>query len=72
MQVQTLTFSRLDIVKKNIKQECKDRGITIAELCKRLGKNRCYIAQMRNPGLDKIINIADAIGCKLEDVFAGI
>ena len=58
--------------KLNIKIICKEKGIKIEKLCKSLGKERTYIAHLRNPGLTTVIDIANAIGCSPSDLMVGL
>lgn len=59
-------------LKINIKVLCKNKGINIGRLCKSLGKNRCYISQLENPGLNTIIDIANTIGCSPSELLNGL
>ena len=60
-------------VKLNIKEKAKKHNLTIGELCKRLGRDRLYIYRMTNGvGLEKIVRIANAIGCSPGELLAGL
>ena len=57
----------------NIKTQLKQRNSSIAELCKAMGVNRNYINQINNGvGLEKIIRIANAIGCNPGELLVGL
>ncbi len=57
----------------NIKRRLKDNKSSISKLCKDLGVNRNYINQIKpGVGLDKIISIAYAIGCKPSELLEGL
>ncbi len=59
-------------IKCNIKKELKQRNMTAQELCKKLGRNRKFIWQMTDEvKLNKIIDIADAIGCNVSELLNG-
>ena len=57
----------------NIKIQLKQRNSSITELCKVMGVNRNYINQINNGvGLEKIVRIANAIGCSPGELLAGL
>ena len=57
----------------NIKVQLKQRNSSIALLCKAMGVNRNYINQINNGvGLEKIVRIANAIGCSPGELLAGL
>ena len=57
----------------NIKYQLKQRNSSITELCKAMGVNRNYINQINNGvGLEKIVRIANAIGCSPGELLAGL
>ena len=57
----------------NIKSQLKQRNSSIAELCKTMGVNRNYINQINNGvGIEKIIRIANAIGCSPGELLTGL
>ena len=57
----------------NIKSQLKQRNSSIAELCKAMGVNRNYINQINNGvGLEKIVRIANAIGCSPGELLTGL
>ena len=57
----------------NIKVQLKQRNSSITELCKAMGVNRNYINQINNGvGLEKIVRIANAIGCSPGELLAGL
>lgn len=57
----------------NIKTQLKQRNSSITELCKAMGVNRNYINQINNGvGLEKIVRIANAIGCSPGELLAGL
>lgn len=63
----------IDQIKTNIKKECKKRGLTIQEICSRLHKDRHYIYRMTDEvKMNKLISIAQAIGCNVTDLLHGI
>ena len=53
-------------------QEAKERGKTIADVCKALGYYRDHINKMQNPSAGKLIDIAHAIGCTPAELFDGL
>jgi|GEM_PF-2179966 len=57
----------------NIKRQLKERNSSVAELCRTMGVNRNYINQINNGvGLEKIVKIANAIGCSPGELLAGL
>ena len=63
----------IDVVKANIKAELKKRGSNTNKLCKVLGKDRKYIYRTTDGiKLDKLIDIANAIGCTSSELVAGL
>lgn len=57
----------------NIKSQLKERNSSVAELCRKMGVNRNYINQINNGvGLEKIIRIANAIGCSPGELLTGL
>ena len=66
------TNSRIDIIKANIKSICKNKDTSIEELCMSLKVNRNFISRLKNPGINKLINIADKLDCKLVDLLEGL
>lgn len=63
----------IDEIKTNIKQECKKRGLTIQEICRRLHSDRLYIYRMTDEvKMNKLVRIAQAIGCNITDLLHGI
>lgn len=62
----------IQIIKFNIKTECRHRKIKIKDLCKRMGFTRYYISNLENPSINTIINIANYIGCTPSDLLKGI
>lgn len=60
-------------VKFNIEYEIKERKLTTKKVCERLKVDRFYIYRMtdRTP-LEKIVKIAEAIGCTPSDLLKGI
>ena len=57
----------------NIKVQLKQRNSSVAELCRTMGVNRNYINQINNGvGLEKIVRIANAIGCSPGELLAGL
>lgn len=63
----------IEIIKKNIKIQSKKNGLTIQSLCKVLRKDRNYINRITNEvKLNKIISIANAIGCTPSELLEGL
>lgn len=63
----------IEIIKENIKNELKDRNIKVKDLCKELRVGKNYINYMTDEvKLNKIVDIANHIGCKAEDLIIGI
>lgn len=59
-------------IKLNIKREARNKGISIETLCSRMKVNRNYINRINNgTPIWKFKQIADAIGCELQDLFCG-
>ena len=57
----------------NIKRGLKSNKSSVAKLCKDLGVNRNYINQIKpGVGLDKVIRIANAIGCTPSELIEGL
>ena len=57
----------------NIKKELKQRNKSILWLCRELRTNRNYVNQLKDrTPISKLKNIADAIGCRLSDLFVGV
>ena len=57
----------------NIKSQLKERNSSVTELCRKMGVNRNYINQINNGvGLEKIIRIANAIGCSPGELLTGL
>ena len=57
----------------NIKSQLKERNSSVTELCRKMGVNRNYINQINNGvGLEKIVRIANAIGCNPGELLAGL
>ena len=59
-------------IKLNIKRIAKEKNIKVAELCRRLGYNRTYLAHLTNPSLQSIVAIAQAIGCSPAELLEGL
>jgi Helix-turn-helix. len=60
-------------LKFNIKREIKQRGLTVAEVCSRLKSDRMYISRITEEvKLNKVIRIANAIGCSPSDLLVGL
>lgn len=55
----------------DIKKVIKERGYTINQVADMMGKNRVTLFQTisRNPTVETLQKIADAIGCKVGDFF---
>ena len=67
-----MTKTDLILLKRNIKELTKNKGKTIADICRVLGYHRDHINRMENPSAGKLIDIATAIGCTASDLFKGI
>ena len=67
-----MSKTNLIILKRNIKDLAKEKGRTIAEVCKALGYGRDHINKLENPSAGKLIDIATAIGCTASDLLKGI
>ena len=60
-------------VKSNIKEQLKLSNMTIQELCKIMRKDRKYIYRITEEvKLNKIIEIAQYIGCNPSDLLKGL
>ena len=67
-----ISLPRLNIIKRNIKTQAKEKGKTIADVCKALGYYRDHINKMQNPSAGKLIDIAHAIGCTPAELLDGL
>ena len=60
-------------VKTNIKEQLKQSNMTIQQLCKIMRKDRKYIYRITDEvKLNKIIEIAQYIGCNPSDLLKGL
>ena len=60
-------------VKSNIKEQLKQSNITIQELCRLMRKDRKYIYRITDEvKLNKIVEIAQYIGCNPSDLLKGL
>lgn len=60
-------------LKHNIKVKIKEKGLTIKEVCNKLNSDRLYIYRMTEEvKLNKVIDIANAIGCSPSDLLNGL
>lgn len=65
--------TNIDIIKENIKKELKQRGSNIQTLCKNLKTDRLFVYRMTDEvKFNKIVKIANAIGCTPSDLIKGI
>ena len=65
--------TNIQIIKENIKQELKQRGSNIQTLCKNLKTDRLFIYRMTDEvKFNKLVRIAQAIGCTPSDLIKGI
>ena len=63
----------IEQIKNNIKAELKRSNMTAQELCKLMRKDRRYIYYMTdNVKLNKIIEIAQYIGCTPSELLKGV
>ena len=63
----------IDQVKANIKQKIKERKLTTQQVCKALGSDRMYIYRTTDKvSLDKLVRIAQAIGCSPGELLEGL
>ena len=63
----------IEIVKKNIKEQIKTKGMTAQEVCKIMNVSDKFIYRMTDEvKANKIIRIAQAIGCTASDLLKGI
>ena len=63
----------IEIVKKNIKEQIKAKGMTAQEVCKIMNVSDKFIYRMTDEvKANKIIRIAQAIGCTASDLLKGI
>ena len=63
----------IEIVKKNIKEQIKAKGMTAQEVCKIMNISDKFIYGMTDEvKANKIIRIAQAIGCTTSDLMKGI
>ena len=60
-------------IKFNIKQELKKQNKTVGKLCKEMRVNINYISQLKDrTPVNKIVDIAHAIGCEPSDLLKGL
>ena len=60
-------------VKSNIKEQLKQSNMTTQELCKIMRKDRKYIYRITEEvKLNKIVEIAQYIGCNPSDLLKGL
>ena len=63
----------IEIVKKNIKEQIKAKGMTAQEVCKIMSVSDKFIYRMTDEvKASKIVRITNAIGCTPSDLFKGI
>ena len=63
----------IEIVKKNIKEQIKTKGMTAQEVCKIMNVSDKFIYRMTDEvKANKIIRIAQAIGCTASELLKGI
>ena len=63
----------IEIVKKNIKEQIKAKGMTAQEVCKIMNVSDKFIYRMTDEvKASKIVMIANAIGCTTSDLLKGI
>ena len=63
----------IEQVKSNIKEQLKQSNMTIQELCKLMKKDRKYIYRITDEvKLNKIVEIAQYIGCNPSDLLKGL
>ena len=63
----------IEQVKSNIKEQLKQSNMTIQELCKLMRKDRKYIYRITDEvKLNKIVDIAQYIGCNPSDLLKGL
>lgn len=74
MFVYRLTFKEMEKkLKRNIKATAKKYGTTIGEVCNRMNKDRLFIYRITDKvSLQKIIEIARAIGCEPSELLKGL
>mgnify|MGYP006053604089 FL=1 len=63
----------IEIVKKNIKEQIKAKRMTAQEVCKIMNVSDKFIYRMTDEvKANKIVRIAQAIGCTTSDLMKGI
>ena len=63
----------IEIVKKNIKEQIKTKGMTAQEVCKIMNVSDKFIYRMTDEvKANKIVRIAQAIGCTTSDLMKGV
>ena len=63
----------IEQVKQNIKEQLKQSNMTIQQLCKIMRKDRKYIYRITDEvKLNKIVEIAQYIGCNPSDLLKGL
>lgn len=60
------------LFKANTKRIAKQNKISISNLCKDLGKNRSYLAHLKNPGITTIVSIAKVLQCQPAELLEGL
>ena len=63
----------IETVKKNIKEQIKAKGMTAQEVCKIMDVSDKFIYRMTDEvKANKIVRIAQVIGCTTSDLLKGI
>ena len=63
----------IETVKKNIKDQIKAKGMTVQEVCSKMNVSDKFIYRMTDEvKANKIVRIANAIGCTTSDLVKGI
>ena len=64
--------TELKILKSNITEQRRLKGLKVKDVCKRMGKTRYYFSQLRNPSIRTIVDIAHSIGCEPSVLLKGL
>ncbi len=56
-------------IKDHLTEKCRERNISLAELCRQIGMEKAGVYRRNNFRLSNIAKILTVLDCKFEDVF---
>lgn len=56
-------------IKDHLTEKCRERNISLAELCRQIGMEKTGVYRRNNFRLSNIAKILTVLDCKFEDVF---